>query len=37
MGVLPVLEFENGVKLSQSLAIGRYLASQYGKSDGAPR
>jgi len=30
MAVLPVLELENGVKLSQSLAIGRYLAAKFG-------
>jgi len=30
MGVLPVLELEDGRQLSQSLAIGRYLAKKYG-------
>lgn len=32
MGVIPVLEVENGVKLSQSLAMGRYLATKFGES-----
>jgi len=30
MAVIPVLELENGVQLSQSLAIGRYLATKFG-------
>jgi len=30
MGVIPVLELANGQKLSQSLAIGRYLATLNG-------
>jgi len=30
MGVIPVLELEDGRQLSQSLAIGRYLAKKHG-------
>jgi len=29
-GTVPILELENGVQISQSLAIGQYLASKFG-------